>query len=130
MAKVAKEQELELKTNPSFIFENSGIFYPAIAIVGVNGYAVSYRKDINQKLELGLDILEVPTRDLKLSFNLSDKLFDDGNLNINFYGSLLLVARNLAQISDCNFYSHGEINVYNKEICTFAPRLFRRIVNN
>lgn len=117
------ESEIELQTNPSFIVEKDGIFYP-IERISWDGNHIYETYNKKSGLELGLDIIETPIRTLIIgSITDNDRIIKHKNM--------LDELRNLAQISGHDFYSHEENSIkYFSGLMTFKPRLFRRTVNN
>lgn len=127
----------ELQGTPYFISESKNkMWYPVRCILepdkpDPNKTSWTYKFDTDHPLMLGLDMKEIPTRNLSL---LVRALSNDHAIKAIIYD-----LKKLAEIAGCDYYSLESIAGYG--CCTISkeggydlvearPRLFRKIVNN
>ncbi|MBS3080941.1 hypothetical protein J4221_05695 [Candidatus Pacearchaeota archaeon] len=119
------QKEIILQTNPSYIREFNGVYYPVAKIIyDVKGKVRDYDEESPLALELGLDIIETPNRNLKLAAELNNRN------PFNTIANICEKARKLAIVSTHDFYSFETDFEYFGNYVLFHPRLFRRLVNN
>jgi hypothetical protein len=121
------QKEIELMTNPTFILEVNGIFYPVIRL-GLIKDQHAYTTILNNEspLVLGLDIIEDSTHGLTIQAEYKDNALDNDFAMLN-------ELRKLAQISQHDYYGLESLSQKVNNVTRlqwFKPRLFRRIVDN
>jgi len=127
-----EETEITLDRSPYYIREtDNGIFYVVSKIFIRDNRAGRWKPDETKKLELGLDIIEIPTRGLSLLVRSSpDKIMLPYQLE---------ELRKLSQIAGADYFSYENIGMNaGRFLCTEGqnivievhPRLFRKYIGN
>lgn len=126
------ETTFEISGTPYFILETeSGVFY---AVSSFRLTEETTTANLNRgvgKLELGLDLIEVPTRGISLIVRTPEK--------VNVVPYVIEELKKLASISSMDYFSYETFGRHccqpvvfksDTEIHEIKPRLFRKIVND
>jgi len=127
-----EETEITLDRSPYYIREtDNGIFCVVSKIFIRENRSGGWNPDETKKLELGLDMIEIPTRGLLLLARCPS--------NESFVPYLLEELRKLSQIAGADYFSHELFGNYiaknlvgegPDDLFEIHPRLFRKYIGN